>query len=48
MLPCVPVTVSIGEETNGDLRVMLRVKREEMSTSGAAKSMNPGKTRKSL
>ena len=42
------VTVSIGEETIGVLRVIFRVKAEVRSTSSGGKSMYPGRMMKSL
>lgn len=42
------VTVSIGLETNGAFKVILRVSCEVNRTSSAVKSMNPGSKMKSL
>lgn len=44
----VSVTVSIGEESSGDLRTVRFVMRLSSPTSFAGKSMWPGRTRKSL
>ena len=42
------VTVSIGEDTRGALRLIFLVIAELRSTSSAVKSMKPGKMMKSL
>lgn len=42
------VTVSIGDETRGAFNVIFLVNGEDRSTASAAKSMYPGRMRKSL